>query len=106
MPSETYTYDEVEVRELEKVLDKVKFHNDLDVGVPLERFIESKGLRTFVPVATYNRSTEQHRLDEMVSTIEGTVLPIFGFAHRLDKVQFGLDNEDGVDHSKISIEHA
>lgn len=58
MPTETYTYDEVEVRELEKVLDKVKFHNDLDVGVPLERFLESKGLRTFVPVATYNRSTE------------------------------------------------
>jgi hypothetical protein len=42
----------------------------------------------------------------MVSTIEGTVLPIFGFAHRLDKVQFSFDNDDGVDHSKISIEHA
>lgn len=40
MPAETYTYDEVEVRELEKVLDKVKFHNELDVGIPLHRFTE------------------------------------------------------------------
>jgi hypothetical protein len=106
MPLETFTYDEVEVRELETVFDKTRFFNDLNVGIPLERFLESKGLRTLVPVATYNRPTELHRLDEMVSTVEGTVLPIFGYAHRLDKVQFSYDNDDGVDHSSISIDHA
>jgi hypothetical protein len=44
--------------------------------------------------------------------VEGTYMPFFGFAHRLDKVQFGfhamVDSEEheGVDHSKFSIEHA
>lgn len=43
---------------------------------------------------------------------EGTYMPFFGFAHRLDKVQFGFhamvgsDEHEGVDHSKFSIEHA
>jgi len=44
--------------------------------------------------------------------LEGTYMPFFGFAHRLDKVQFGFhataDSKEHleVDHSKISIEHA
>lgn len=39
-------------------------------------------------------------------------MPFFGFAHRLDKVQFGFhamvdsDDHSGVDHSKVSIDHA
>lgn len=69
-----------------------------------------KQLRVFVPVATYD-SADRHHLDEYVSMIEGSVLPFFGFAHRLDKVQFGFHAASGtgqalVDHSKGSIEHA
>ena len=38
MPKDTYVYDEVEVKELEHVLDKVKFYNENELGVPLEKF--------------------------------------------------------------------
>ena len=89
MPDHTYTYDEINVKDLEKTLDKVKFFNEMELGIPLENFTNSKGLKPFVPVATFHRTSEVHRLDETVSMVEGTVLPFFGFAYRLDKVQFG-----------------
>ena len=57
-------------------------------------------------MATYDRSSESHRLDETVSMVEGAVLPVFGFSYRLDKVQFGFNNKDGVDRSSKSIDHA
>jgi hypothetical protein len=44
--------------------------------------------------------------------IEGTYMPFFGFASRLDKVQFGFHaapnsmEHKGVDHSKYAVEHA
>lgn len=38
--------------------------------------------------------------------VEGAVLPFFGFAYRLDKVQFGQDNSEAVDRSAHSIDHA
>ena len=46
-----------------------------------------------------------------MSTIEGTYFPFFGFAYRIDKVQFGFHAAAGeghelVDHSRKSIEHA
>jgi hypothetical protein len=97
--------------ELEGALDKVDFYNELELGVPLEKFTLSKFLRPFVPVATFHGGDETHHLDEFVSMIEGTVLPLFGFSHRLDKVQFGFHAATGqgqakVDHSKFAVEHA
>jgi len=86
MPDQTFMYDEVEAKDLEKTLDKIKFFNEMELGVPLENFINGKGLKPFVPVATFHRSTEVHRLDETVSMVEGTVLPFWGFAYRVDKV--------------------
>lgn len=44
--------------------------------------------------------------------LEGTYMPFFGFASRLDKVQFGfhaaVDSHEfeGVSHSKYAVEHA
>jgi hypothetical protein len=86
MPDHTFTYDEIEVKTLEKTLDNLRFYNELELGVPLENFTNAKGLKPFVPVATYHRKSEVHRLDETVSMVEGTVLPFFGFAYRIDKV--------------------
>ena len=76
-------------------LDKIDFYNEVDLGVPLERFTLSKFLRPFVPVTTYHGGDETHHLDEYVSMVEGTVLPYFGFSHRLDKVQFGFHAASG-----------
>jgi len=50
-------------------------------------------------------------MDEIVSTIEGTYMPIFGFSYRIDKVQFGVHAQPGegharIDHSRGAIEHA
>ena len=106
MPKETFVYDEVEIKELESVLDKVNFFNDMDVGISYERFIYSKGLKVFVPVATYDRAKDLNRLDETVSQVEGTVLPFFGFAYRPDKIQFSFRDDDGIDHGAHAIEHA
>jgi hypothetical protein len=86
LPKETFVYDEWLGNELEKTLDKVEFYNELELGVPLEKFTLSKFTRPFVPVTTYHGGDDTHHLDEYVSMIEGTVLPFFGFSHRLDKV--------------------
>ena len=104
-------YDEIKGMELETWFDNVTFYNELDVGIPLEKFTYLKPLKTFVPVATFDGGKEIHRLDEMVSMFEGTSMPFFGFAYRLDKVQFGFHAMNGegqalVDHSKQSISHA
>lgn len=105
IPTDTYVYDEVEIKELESVLDKVSFFNEMDVGISYDRFHKSKGLKVFVPVATYDRFKDLNRMYETISTVEGTVLPFFGFSYRLDKIQFSY-KEDGIDHSSHSIEHA
>ena len=75
-------------------------------GVTYDRFMRSKPLKVFVPVATYDKRGELNRLNEVVSAVEGTVLPFFGFAYRLDKVQFSFEDDDGVAHSSHAIEHA
>ena len=111
LPKETFVYDEWLGHELENTLDKVDFYNELELGVPLEQFTLSKFFRPFVPVATYHGGDNTHHLDEYVSMIEGTVLPLFGFSSRLDKVQFGFHAAGGkgqalVDHSKGAVEHA
>ena len=111
VPKETFVYDEWAGHELESMLDKVEFYNELDMGVPLEVFNFSKHLKVFVPVATYEGGKDTHHLDEFVSMIEGTVQPFFGFGYRLDKVQFGFhalggSGQSNVDHSKFSVEHA
>jgi len=77
--------------DLEQTLDKVTFYNEMDEGITLGDFSTAQQLRNFVPVATYDqgrKNDSQH--DEIVSTIEGTYMPIFGFSYRIDKVQFGV----------------
>lgn len=104
-------YDEIKGMELETWFDNLSFYNELDVGIPLEKFSLAAPLKTFVPVATFDAGSNAHRLDEMVSMFEGTIMPFFGFAYRLDKVQFGFHAMNGegqaqIDHSKQSISHA
>ena len=67
IPEETFVYDEWPGHELETMLDRVLFYNELDVGVPLEIFNYSKHLKVFVPVATYDGGEDTHHLDEFVS---------------------------------------
>ena len=79
--------------------------------ITLDTFIYSKELKPFVPVATYEAGEGVVSNEEIVSMIEGAVMPYFGFAYRLDKAQFGFHAMTGsgqakVDHSKFSVEHA
>ena len=44
-------------------------------------------MRHFVPVATYDQGKKKDsQLDEVVSMIEGTYFPMFGFSYRIDKI--------------------
>ena len=111
-PFETFTYDEMTPMGLENLLDKIDFYNELDVGLALRDFNVNRGMRAFVPVATWDSdTTSTSRFDEYVSMIEGHYHPFFGFGYRLDKVQFGFhttgtDGHSKVDHHKKSIQHA
>jgi hypothetical protein len=71
--------------------------------------VSEKRLKPFIPVATYDQSEHNDRSSEYVSLVEGTYMPFFGFAHRIDKVQFGFhatrnsSEHSEVDHSKYSV---
>jgi len=112
LPKETFLYDELMGWDLEKTLDDITFYNEVDEGIRLDDFKTAQQLRYFVPVATYDQGRKSDsQLEETVSTIEGTYLPIFGFGYRLDKVQFGVHAQSGeahekMDHSRGAIEHA
>lgn len=111
VPKDTFVYDELTVEEIESTFDRVDFYNELDLGIQLDTFLYSKELKPFIPVATYESGAGVTRNDEFVSMIEGSVMPFFGFAYRLDKPQFGFHKMTGsgqskVDHSKFSVEHA
>ena len=111
-PKETFIYDEVHGMDLEKTLDDVTFYHEMDEGVKLSELRTAQQLRHFVAVATFDQGTKyDSQGEEFVSTIEGTYFPFFGFAYRIDKVQFGFHAAAGeghqhVDHSRKSIEHA
>lgn len=79
-------YDEIPIDELEKTFDRVKFYNELQVGITLQDFIAEKRLKPFVAVATYDSNISKDRNNEFVSLVEGTYMPFFGFAHRIDQV--------------------
>ena len=113
MPLETYVYDGIDGKKLERLFDNTDFYNEVDVGITYGKFDFIKDLHAFVPVTTYDLSNfgVMKRDSEFVSSIEGTVQPYFGFLNRLDKIQFGFHAADGegqakVDHSKHAIEHA
>ena len=112
LPKETFVYDELVGFELEKTFDQISFYHEMDEGIQLSDFLTAQQLRHFVPVATYDQGRlKDSQGEEMVSTIEGTYLPLFGFSYRIDKVQFGQhaqkgEGHDMVDHSRASIEHA
>lgn len=65
-----------------------------------------------MPVASYDQgSIHDSRKEEIVSMVEGTFYPFFGFSYRIDKKQFGFHMMNGegqskVDHSRLSVEHA
>ena len=100
------------MQELESTFDIVKFYNEVDVGLTVEQFNSNKKLKPFVPVATYDFSDAQSRHQEFVSVLEGTYMPFFGIASRIDKIQFGFHAHPGtrqfehVDHSRFAVEHA
>lgn len=64
-----------------------------------------------MPVASYDQGSKfDSRKEEIVSMVEGTFYPFFGFAYRIDKKQYGFHAMNGegqakVDHSRLSIEH-
>lgn len=111
-PKETFTYDEVLGEHLERMLDNVTFYNEVDTGITLDTFIHTQQLRHFVPVATFDEGDKfDSRLGEIVSMVEGTYYPFFGFSSRIDKEQFGFHSLNGegqgkIEHSKLAIEHA
>ena len=78
----------------------------------LKDFRINRGMRAFVPVATWDSDDlSTKRESEYVSMIEGKYHPYFGFAYRIDKVQFDMhspvgDRRSKVDHHKKSIQHA
>ena len=53
-PLETFTYDEMNSYLLEDLLDKIDFFNELDIGLSLKEFNVNRGMRAFVPVATWD----------------------------------------------------
>ena len=98
--------------ELERKLDAMTFYHEMDLGVTLDDFVHTQQFRHFVPVMTFDQgSKKDSKATEVVSTIEGTYFPFFGFGYRLDKVQFGFQALSGegharIDHSRAAIEHA
>ena len=98
--------------QLEDLLDKIDFYNELDVGLALKDFNLNRSMRAFVPAATWDSNDlSTSREEEYVSMIEGKYHPFFGFGYRIDKVQFGFhstgsDGHAKVDHHKKSIQHA
>ena len=58
----------------------------MDIGLTLEDFNLQKRLKPFVPVATFESESAVDRQQEFVSVIEGTYMPFFGVASRLDKI--------------------
>ena len=112
VPADTFTYDEVLGSQLERLFDNITFYNEVDIGITLDAFTTTQQLRHFVPVATYDEGSKfDSRLTEIVSMVEGTYYPFFGFSYRIDKKQFGFHAMNGegqakVDHSRLSIEHA
>ena len=90
LPKDTFLYDEIDVQELERTFDLISFYNEVDVGLTLERFNAMKRLRPFVPVATFDSSEADSTNEEFVSMVEGTYMPFFGVASRIDKIQFGF----------------
>jgi hypothetical protein len=86
LPKETFVYDEFDGLSLDTLLDTVTFYNEMDVGITLEDFTFGSELRHFVPVATYDHGDDILQTEEIVSMVEGTYLPIFGFGYRVDKI--------------------
>ena len=78
------------------------------MGLTVEEFNLAKRLKPFVPVATFDGQA-QTRQEEFVAMVEGTYMPFFGFASRLDKIQFGFHahpnsrQHTGVDHSRWAV---
>ena len=62
----------------------------------------------FIPVASFHDDSMGNSNTEMVAAIEGIVYPWFGFATRMDKIQYSLEQngKDLVDHSRKAIQHA
>ena len=86
VPTDTFTYDEVLGQHLERLFDKITFYNEVDIGITLDAFTTTQQLRQLVPVATYDMgSKHDSRMDEIVSMVEGTYFPFFGFSYRIDK---------------------
>ena len=81
LPADTFTYDEVLGSSLERLFDNITFYNEVDIGITLDAFLTTQQLRHFVPVATYDEGSKfDSRLTEIVSMVEGTYYPFFGFS--------------------------
>lgn len=109
-PKNTFIFDSYEKDQLEEVLDKIKFFADIEQGITNHDFIlkEDHLSTIFVPVGTFDDSNKKSANDEMVAAIEGTIYPWFGFAYRIDRIQYSQEHTkiDKVDHSREAIMQA
>lgn len=109
-PKHTYIFDEFDKDQLESILDNIKLFTNVELGISMENFVmhEREASNLFVPVCSFDDSTLGNANNEMVAIIEGIVYPWFGFAYRLDRIQYSLEQKDKdmVDHSKEAIQHA
>jgi len=58
-PVDTFIFDEYEMKDLEKVLDRVKFFADVELGVTMNDFILNYQVLShiFAPICTFNDKT-------------------------------------------------
>lgn len=92
-PKHTYVFDEYEKEVLEKNLDKIKLFTNIELGITMEDFVlhEKDLSHLFVPVGSFDDESQKSSNTEYVAAIEGVIYPWFGFAHRLDRVQFSIE---------------
>jgi hypothetical protein len=89
-------FDEYSKEQLEDTLDKIKFFNDVELGITLNDFIlEEKSMsKIFLPIASFHDKNADSSNDEIVAAIEGVVYPWFGLSYRIDRIQFSMENSN------------
>ena len=92
-PVHTYIFDEYSKEQLEESLDKIKFFNDVEMGMTMSDFVlqEKTMSKIFLPIASFHDKKLDSSNDEIVAAIEGVVYPWFGVSYRIDRIQFSME---------------
>uniref|UniRef100_A0A7S3IGW8 Uncharacterized protein n=1 Tax=Strombidium inclinatum TaxID=197538 RepID=A0A7S3IGW8_9SPIT len=107
-PEHTFMFDSYTHSRLEDTLDRIKFFSSPLRGMTMNDFIRKEPTlsQIFIPVCSFHNDTQGNSNSEFVAAIEGVVYPWFGVAYRVDKIQFGMDINDHIDHSREAVIHA